>query len=112
MQHVVVVLLIFWLVWFVVWFGLVWTGLDWIGLDWKKGTKMELELCVSACLCGFVSLWARAKRMPETRDAGMNQGAWREMEGGRESVKGVATRLKGLLDENGKTYRGGRVYVP
>ncbi|RDH16969.1 hypothetical protein M747DRAFT_106037 [Aspergillus niger ATCC 13496] len=41
---------------------------------------MELELCVSACLCGFVSLWARAKRMPETRDAGMNQGAWREME--------------------------------
>jgi len=39
-------------------------------------------------------------------------GAWREMESGRESVKGVATRLKGLLDENGKTYRGGRVYVP
>lgn len=39
-------------------------------------------------------------------------GSWREMDAGRESVRGVATRLKGLLDENGKTYHGGRVYVP
>ncbi|KZT71572.1 hypothetical protein DAEQUDRAFT_755737 [Daedalea quercina L-15889] len=39
-------------------------------------------------------------------------GSWREMDAGRESVRGVAMRLRGLLDENGKTYRGGRVYVP
>ena len=39
-------------------------------------------------------------------------GSWREMDAGRESVRGVAARLRGLLDENGKTYRGGRVYIP
>lgn len=39
-------------------------------------------------------------------------GSWREMEGARESVRGVAARLKGLLDANAKTYRGGRIYIP
>ena len=39
-------------------------------------------------------------------------GNWREYEGGRECVKKVAIRLKALLDENGRTYKGEAVYVP
>ncbi|KAI0750864.1 hypothetical protein C8Q80DRAFT_1268174 [Daedaleopsis nitida] len=39
-------------------------------------------------------------------------GSWREMDECREGVKGVATRLKGLLDANGKTYRGQAIYAP
>jgi hypothetical protein len=38
-------------------------------------------------------------------------GNWR-LEGCREDVKQVAIRLKTLLDENGRTYGGERVYVP
>lgn len=39
-------------------------------------------------------------------------GSWREMDECREGVKGIATRLKGLLDVNGKTYRGQPIYAP
>ena len=39
-------------------------------------------------------------------------GAWRGMEGGREGVRIVAARLKQLLDENQKTYKGRPVYSP
>lgn len=39
-------------------------------------------------------------------------GAWREIGDSRECVREIAMRLKGMLDENGRTYRGGRVYVP
>jgi len=39
-------------------------------------------------------------------------GNWRGLEGSREGVRGVAVRLKALLDEDGRTYKGERVYVP
>lgn len=37
---------------------------------------------------------------------------WTEVEDCKENVRAIAVRLKGMLDENGRTYRGGRVYVP
>lgn len=37
---------------------------------------------------------------------------WSEVEDCKESVRAIAVRLKGILDDNGRTYRGGRVYVP
>lgn len=39
-------------------------------------------------------------------------GTWREVEVSRESIREIAKRLKGILDENGRTYRGERIYVP
>ncbi|KAH9899854.1 hypothetical protein C8Q73DRAFT_681279 [Cubamyces lactineus] len=39
-------------------------------------------------------------------------GSWREMDECREGVKAIATRLKGLLDANGKTYKGHAIYAP
>ncbi|KAH9853456.1 hypothetical protein C2E23DRAFT_884638 [Lenzites betulinus] len=39
-------------------------------------------------------------------------GSWREMDDCREGVKAIATRLKGLLDANGKTYHGQAIYAP
>ncbi|KAI0254893.1 hypothetical protein BJV78DRAFT_1273913 [Lactifluus subvellereus] len=39
-------------------------------------------------------------------------GNWRGLEECREGVRRVAVRLKRLLDENGRTYGGERVYVP
>jgi hypothetical protein len=37
---------------------------------------------------------------------------WYALEPARETVKEVAVKLKKLLDENGKTYKGGKVYTP
>lgn len=34
------------------------------------------------------------------------------MDEGTESIRKVAVRLKRLLDENGRTFGGERVYVP
>ena len=39
-------------------------------------------------------------------------GSWRNMEEVRQCVKNVAAKLQGLLDENGRTYGGNRVYTP
>ncbi|KAF8897551.1 hypothetical protein BD779DRAFT_386590 [Infundibulicybe gibba] len=39
-------------------------------------------------------------------------GTWRGLEDCREKVRSVAAKLKKLLDENGRTYKGERVYAP
>ena len=39
-------------------------------------------------------------------------GSWRNMEDVRQCVKNVAAKLQSLLDENGRTYGGNRVYTP
>lgn len=62
--------------------------------------RNELELdTVSAASKACSECWTAA-------------GNWREAEDTKENVRAIAVRLKGILDENGRTYRGGRVYVP
>jgi hypothetical protein len=39
-------------------------------------------------------------------------GSWRGLDECRDGVRAVAAKLKTLLDENGRTYRGERVYAP
>ncbi|KII95176.1 hypothetical protein PLICRDRAFT_205452 [Plicaturopsis crispa FD-325 SS-3] len=39
-------------------------------------------------------------------------GTWRGFEECKETIRSIAAKLKELLDANGKTYRGERVYVP
>ena len=39
-------------------------------------------------------------------------GSWTGLAEGRAVVRSVAIRLKKLLDENGRTYKGERVYAP
>ena len=66
------------------------------------------------------ALHSRGELEPETINAASRAcsecwtvaGNWRGLEGGRECVRKVAIRLKGLLDENGRTYKGEAVYVP
>jgi hypothetical protein len=38
--------------------------------------------------------------------------SYKGLEGGREGVREIATRLKTLLDEDGVRYKGQAVYVP
>ncbi|KAI0774289.1 hypothetical protein C8Q74DRAFT_823746 [Fomes fomentarius] len=63
-------------------------------------TRQELEVeTVNAASKACSECWSVA-------------GSWREMDECREGVKAIATRLKGLLDGNGKTYRGQAIYAP
>ncbi|KAL1747226.1 hypothetical protein HDZ31DRAFT_61425 [Schizophyllum fasciatum] len=39
-------------------------------------------------------------------------GSWRELAPCRDGVRKIATRLKRLLDDNGKTYKGEAIYAP
>ncbi|KAJ8086629.1 hypothetical protein AAF712_001984 [Marasmius tenuissimus] len=39
-------------------------------------------------------------------------GSWRGLEAGRDCIRKLAPKLKRLLDENGRTYKGERVYAP
>ena len=39
-------------------------------------------------------------------------GNWRALESSRDAIRTIAGRLQRLLDENGKTFKGARVYVP
>jgi ribosomal protein S14 len=39
-------------------------------------------------------------------------GTWRGFEECREGVREVAGKLKKILDETGRTYKGERVYAP
>lgn len=68
----------------------------------------------------LVALHARGELELETVDAASKAcsecwsvaGNWRGLEECREGVRAVAAKLRTLLDDNGRTYRGGRVYTP
>ncbi|PCH41009.1 hypothetical protein WOLCODRAFT_137130 [Wolfiporia cocos MD-104 SS10] len=79
---------------------------------WHTGFSRLIDLVVALHSRGELEVETVNEASKACSECWTVAGMWREMEYGRESVKGVAARLKGLLDENGKTYRGGRVYVP
>jgi hypothetical protein len=68
----------------------------------------------------LVALHARGELQLETINAASRAcsecwtaaGNWRGLESCRDSIRTVAAKLKRLLDDNGRTYQGGRVYAP
>ncbi|KAI0053524.1 hypothetical protein FA95DRAFT_1600675 [Auriscalpium vulgare] len=68
----------------------------------------------------MVALHARRELELETFNAAskacsecwMVAGNWPDLEECRRGVRAVAAKLKTLLDENGNTFQGGRVYIP
>lgn len=84
------------------------TGLS----SWQRGFNRLVDV--------LVALNARRELEVETVSAASKAcsecwsvaGTWREVETSRESIRDVAKRLKAILDENGRTYHGERIYVP
>ncbi|THV08550.1 hypothetical protein K435DRAFT_814970 [Dendrothele bispora CBS 962.96] len=90
-------------------------------------TCMDPEHGVSSWFIGFsrlidvvVALHAKSELELETINAASRAcsecwsvaGCWRGLEECRDGIRKVAIRLQKLLDENGRTYRGERVYAP
>ncbi|KAH9844319.1 uncharacterized protein C8Q71DRAFT_732122 [Rhodofomes roseus] len=84
------------------------TGLS----SWNIGFSQLIDVLVALHNRGELALDTVNAASKACSECWTVAGSWREMDAGRDTVRGVAVRLKGLLDENGKTYRGGRVYVP
>ncbi|KIY49225.1 hypothetical protein FISHEDRAFT_41659 [Fistulina hepatica ATCC 64428] len=90
-------------------------------------TTMHPEGGVRTWYAGFdqlveviIALHARRELEPETVSVASKacsecwgvSGAWKGIEEGRDGVRKVATKLKKLLDEDGRTYRGEPIYAP
>ncbi|CCM01570.1 uncharacterized protein FIBRA_03630 [Fibroporia radiculosa] len=80
--------------------------------SWRIGFGRLIDLVVALHKRGELELDTVNEASKACSECWTVAGQWREMEAGRDSIRDVAARLKSLLDENGKTYRGGRVYVP
>ncbi|KIM90823.1 hypothetical protein PILCRDRAFT_1071 [Piloderma croceum F 1598] len=90
-------------------------------------TSLNAERGLSTWICGLnnlvdvlVALHVRGELELETMNEGskacsecwMIAGTWKGLAESRVLVRGVASKLRTLLDGNGKTYRGERVYAP
>lgn len=79
---------------------------------WQNGLSRLVDVVVALHSRGELEVGTVNEASKACSECWTVAGSWREMDECREGVKAVATRLKRLLDENGKTYRGGRIYVP
>ncbi|KAI0320821.1 hypothetical protein OF83DRAFT_486618 [Amylostereum chailletii] len=79
---------------------------------WSLGFNRLVDVLVALHARGileFDTIDVASKACSECWSAGDN---WRGLEECREVIRNVAAKLKRLLDENGRTYQGRRVYVP
>ncbi|TFK55734.1 hypothetical protein OE88DRAFT_1652182 [Heliocybe sulcata] len=79
---------------------------------WATGFHRIVDVLVALHHRGELELETVNEASKACSECWSVSGAWRGMEGCREGVRGVAAKLKSLLDENGKTYRGARIYTP
>ncbi|KAH9951571.1 hypothetical protein B0H21DRAFT_818022 [Amylocystis lapponica] len=80
--------------------------------SWHTGFNRLVDVVVALHARGDLELGTVNEASKACSECWTVAGSWREMDECRAGVKAVAVRLKGLLDENGKTYRGSRIYVP
>ncbi|KAH9938139.1 uncharacterized protein B0H18DRAFT_965774 [Fomitopsis serialis] len=80
--------------------------------SWHTGFQHLIDVLVALHNRGELELETVNAASKACSECWTVAGSWREMDAGRESVRGVAARLKGLLDDNGKTYRGGGCTLP
>lgn len=80
--------------------------------SWNVGLNRLVDLMVVLHQKGQLELSTMNAASKTCAECWSVAGSWRNMEEVRQCVKNVATKLQGLLDENGKTYGGNKVYAP
>ncbi|KAG7449199.1 uncharacterized protein BT62DRAFT_929178 [Guyanagaster necrorhizus] len=79
---------------------------------WYLGFSRLVDVVVALHLLGSLELETVNAASKACSECWTVAGSWKGLETGREHVREVAGKLKRLLDENGRTYRGERVYAP
>lgn len=80
--------------------------------SWSAGFNRLVDLLVALHHRGELELDTVSAASKACSECWTVAGNWRELGDAKEDVRAIAVRLKGVLDENGRTYGGERVYVP
>jgi hypothetical protein len=78
---------------------------------WSSGFNRLVDVLVALHRTGELQIETVSEASKACSEC-WSVGGWRGLENSREAVRGIAAKLKTLLDENGRTYKGERVYVP
>lgn len=79
---------------------------------WSTGFNNLVEVLVALHVRGELELETVNQASMACSECWGVAGTWRGLEECKECVRGVAVKLRSLLDENGRTYKGERVYAP
>jgi hypothetical protein len=82
------------------------------GARWSTGLNRLVDMLVALHARGELELATVNEASKACAECWAVAGAWRGLEHCRDGVRAAAAKLKGLLDTNGRTYRGQRVYAP
>ncbi|KDQ64525.1 hypothetical protein JAAARDRAFT_28165 [Jaapia argillacea MUCL 33604] len=80
--------------------------------SWSIGFNRLVDILVALHARGELELETVNEASKACSECWSVAGNWRGLDECREGVRAVATRLKTLLDENGRTYLGSPVYAP
>ena len=80
--------------------------------SWNTGFNRLVDIIVALHRKGQLELSTVNAASKACSECWSVAGSWRNMEEVRQCVKNVAAKLQSLLDENGRTYGGNRVYTP
>lgn len=81
-------------------------------MSWTAGLNRLVDVLIALHSRGELELETVNAASKACSECWTVAGNWRGLEECKETVRRVAARLKGLLDENGSTFGGERVYVP
>ncbi|KAF8484578.1 hypothetical protein DFH94DRAFT_238421 [Russula ochroleuca] len=81
-------------------------------ISWSAGLNRLVDVLTALHSRGELELETVNAASKACSECWTVAGNWTGLGEGKESVKRVAVRLKELLDENGRTFGGERVYVP
>ena len=79
---------------------------------WRVGFNRLVDVVVALHARGELELETLNAASKACSESWSVSGSWGGLDGARDVVREVAIKLKRLLDENGRTYKGGRVYAP
>jgi len=79
---------------------------------WEVGFNRLIDIVVALHSKGELDLESLNAASKACSECWTVAGSWRTLEPAKDCVRRVAGKLKRLLDENGRTYQGHRVYAP
>lgn len=81
-------------------------------VSWQRGFNRLVDVLVALNARGELEVETVSVASKACSECWSVTGTWREVEIGRDGVREIAKRLKEILDENGRTYHGERIYIP
>ena len=80
--------------------------------SWNSGFNQLVDLAVALHARSELDLETVSAASKACSECWSVVDTWREVEECRTCMREIAVKLKGILDENGRTYRGGHICTP